>query len=270
MVDRLVISADENTYFKEYINIVYAAWKKFFPEIEVSLAFVSDRDPDDTIFKKLRKYMDVEVYPIVAGVPIENQAKMARHFLAGKYDKDVITIEDIDTIPLQRDFFEDKFSARKEGTILFVGREVYDNTPDKGKCPISTMTAESFLFKKCFNPTNLSYEDFISSFIGSSKFDSKENIAGPPSGFSDESVLRSLLSESDVPTTEKKRSVNIAQDWIDRSWWHVDSSRLKSGNYVTCNFLRPFSKNYQHMREVVEFIYGQDKEKGDVIFGLEQ
>lgn len=266
-VDRVIVSADEHTYFKEYINIVVKAWKKFFPKIKISIAFVSNKTYVDKAFKCLGEDVEVIYFPIVDGIPIGNQAKMARHYLACEYDEEVVTIEDIDTIPLQRDYFEDKFAKRKTKTVLLVGKEVYNQTADEGKCPISTMTSESSTFRNLINPNKDSYRDFIKSFEGVKKFDSKEDIL--KSNFSDESLIRFLLHKNKTATTRVNRNVDIRNDWIDRSWWSINISKLLGYKYITCNFLRPLSMNYGNSLAVVDFIYktkNTDREK--VIFKL--
>jgi hypothetical protein len=268
MIDRLIISADEKTYFKEYLKIVVEAWRKFFPQVKIGLAFVTNEETINPAFLEIDN-LEVTNFPIIPNLPISNQAKMARHYLACCYEQEVVTIEDIDTIPLQKIFFEDKFSQRKKDTILFVGKEVYDNTEDAGKCPISTMTSESNMLKKMINPEDLPYEQFISSFIGTCKFDKKEDISKDV--FSDESLIRYLLDKNPVMVTKVERSVEIRTDWIDRSWWSIDSQKLKNHQYITCNFLRPFSTNYGNIQMVVDFIYGTKMtSKKEVIFKIKE
>ncbi len=267
MVDRLIISADEQSYFKQYLKIVVKAWKKFFPELKISLAFVAESNISPNIFEGISPDLEVKVFPLIDGIPTANQAKMARHFLACQYADELVTIEDIDTIPLQSQFFKNKFESRKKQTILFVGKEVYEHTSDRGKCPISTMTGESYLMKTLVNPENLTYEQFIISFIGIEKFDKKEDIS--KQNFSDESLIRFLLDKNVVATTKVNRSVDIGSDWIDRSWWNINAEKLSNHGYITCNFLRPFSTNYGNMQLVVDFIYNsKNKPKKEVIFTI--
>ena len=70
-------------------------------------------------------------------------------------------INDIDTIPLQRSFFEERWVCRPDGTLLAIGAELYNKTKDKGKFPISYMAAEGYVFKQLFEKTGfmLVYED---------------------------------------------------------------------------------------------------------------
>jgi hypothetical protein len=184
-------------------------------------------------------------------------------------------IEDIDTIPLQVDFVNRILSQREAGKILFVGKEVYKgNGTDEGKFPISNMTSESFNFKKLINPNDLSPEDLFKSWCNIRVFDHKESINNEPDlsgmrGFSDESLLRVLISKND-PNTELaccvNRDVDIRQYWIDRSWWNINQDRLRRDEYVCCNFLRPFSDNYWQIEPIVKYIFNNDNiKKEDVL-----
>ncbi len=65
------------------------------------MAFVTNRAENDDLVSKMREYGDVILYPIIKGIPTPNQAKMARHILAGNYGTEVCMIEDIDTVPLE-------------------------------------------------------------------------------------------------------------------------------------------------------------------------
>ena len=267
MINRLVISADEKTYFKEYLKIVVEAWKKFFPEVKISLAFVTSEKSINPAFLEIDN-LEVTNFPIIRNLPIANQAKMARHYLACSYGEEIVSIEDIDTIPMQRQWFEEKFSKRIKETILFVGKDVYEGTGHEGKCPISTMTAESFLFKAMINPKNLDYEEFIESLVGLRVYDDKEDVS--VLNFSDESTIRALSKNKNIKFTEINRNVDVKVDWIDRSWWSIDEQKMKKLGYVTCNFLRPFSSNFSKIQPVVEFIFEKQKSPSSTIFKLKE
>src|ERR1035437_9033028 len=103
MFDRIIISTDDS-HFKQYWPIVSTAWKKFFPDKKISLAFVTNRNENDPIDDKMREYGEIAVSPVINGTPAANQAKRARHILAGNYGDEICMIEDSDTVPLQAEF----------------------------------------------------------------------------------------------------------------------------------------------------------------------
>ena len=112
MFETLIVSSDE--YFKGFFPIVAKSWRKFFPEIELCAAFVTTRPESDEEVEKLRDIYDkVVIYKPVDGIPTKNVAKMARFLLASTMQNKVCSIEDVDTIPLQKEYFADKISLRK-------------------------------------------------------------------------------------------------------------------------------------------------------------
>jgi len=274
MFDRVIVSCDDS-HFKEFWPIVSKAWAKYFPDAKVSLAFVTDRNENDELVQKMRKYGDVLLFQVVEGIPTANLSKMARHILAGNFGEEICMIEDIDTIPLQTNFVIDRLSQREKGKILFIGKEVYNgHGTDEGKFPISNITGESFLFKKIVNPDNLTHVDLFKSWCNIRVFDHKESINNTPdlsglNGFSDESLWRVLLNRYEISENDFcfiNRGVDIQKYWIDRSWWRIDHNMLKNDEYVICNFLRPFSQHYHLIEPIAKYIFNDENiKKEDVI-----
>jgi hypothetical protein len=274
MFDRVIVSCDDS-HFKEFWPIVSKAWGKYFPDAKVSLAFVTDRNENDELVQKMRKYGDVHLFPVVEGIPTANLSKMARHILAGNFGEEICMLEDIDTIPLQTNFVIDRLSQREKGKILFIGKEVYNGQgTDEGKFPISNITGESFLFKKIVNPDNLTHVDLFKSWCNIRVFDHKESINNTPdlsglNGFSDESLWRVLLNRYKISENDFcfiNRGVDIQKYWIDRSWWRIDHNMLKNDEYVICNFLRPFSQHYHLIEPIAKYIFNDENiKKEDVI-----
>ncbi len=265
MLDRIIVSADDESYFIEYLPVVAKAWQKYFPEARLTLAFVTDTE-NSSLVQRAKSYADVYFFPKIAGVPVPNQSKLSRHFLASTFDSEVCMIEDLDTIPLQRKFFEDKLCSRKEKTLLCVGHEVYYNTPDNGKFPISTMTAEGSIFKQFLNPKNLSYEELMSHWQNMDIQDLKARITSDKSVFSDESLIRHFIDRWSLPKiTKVPREANIREQWIDRSWWSINIQKLRNDEYITCNFLRPPSRYYTEMYEIFKHVYGFPPARDEVL-----
>jgi len=251
MVDKIILSTDET--FRNFIPIASLAWRKFFPSIDVEIAFVTNRRSGDPIFDKIRKYANLTVYEPVSGIPTANQAKVARHILASTKEEKVCSIEDIDTIPLQSEYFQKCFDARPPSSVLAVGAEVFEGTADEGKFPMSTITAEGNTFKQFINPKELEFSEIIKSFVDIREFDKKEDIS--KHSFSDESLMRCLLSRwRDNNIHHITRDVDIREDWIDRSWWSIDSEKLYKGKYVTCNFMRPYESHMHASGDIIKYI----------------
>lgn len=255
--DKVIVSSDDSPFFLNFWPIVCQSWKKHFG-ITPTLAFVSSRNDDDNLVKRLRAHGDVVVVPELFDIPRANQAKVARFLVASMFSDQVCTIEDIDTIPLEQMYIESRLSRRPKNKILAVGREVLENTPHHGKFPISHITAEGSKFKELFNPKSLSYIEAVRSFIGTRVFDHKEDIMNDPGSFSDESLVRALIHANNLQDSifDVRRDVDIKNEWIDRSWWNIDTERLSQGGYISCNFMRPLRENAIFSVPVIEHVYG--------------
>tara|TARA_R100000458_G_C8266393_1_gene241422 strand:- start:464 stop:1246 length:783 start_codon:yes stop_codon:yes gene_type:complete len=257
-MDRLILSTDDNETYINFFPIVAKAWKKFF-DIEVSLAYVTDKDDNHPLVTEMRKYGEVHLFPVVRGVPTGNQAKMARFFLAGMYGDDVCMVNDIDTAPLSTPYFERVLSQYQPGKLLAVGAEVYNNTPHAGKFPIGEITATGKLFEQIVNPEGHEFFTYINSFKFVNVHDHKENILGHE--FSDESLLRVLIERAGIEVVHAKRDVDINTEWIDRSWWNIDIDKLHSEGYTLVNFLRPLMPHFEDIKPIIDYIYGETEFK---------
>lgn len=260
MIDRIVVSSDDSEFI-QYWKIVVYAWKKFFPEVLINLAFVTNRSEKDELVKEIRKYGDgVYLFPEVKNIPTANLAKMSRCVLCTQFENDVCMIEDIDTIPMQRYYTEFVVNKREKGKLLVHGQY---GPPDVGKSPMSNLTAESNIWKEVINPENLEIDDLFKSWIDLKIFDHKEDITG--TYFSDESLMRVLLSRWNSNKIKIIKHHEIPKVALDRSCWNIDNNLLNNGVYQYANMLRPFNNYYDSMIPVVEYIFGSEMLKDDVI-----
>jgi len=268
--DRIILSSNEDKRFTQFIPLVSFAWKKFFPDVKITLAFISDKDINDPIFEKIKRYVDdLNIFKTIDGIPTGNEAKVCRHIMAGYYPDDVCLIHDLDSLPLQRDFHYNLISQRIRNSLLAVGREVYQNTPHEGKFPSGHMTAEGKVFKQLFNPDNCEYIELIKKWSDLKVFDHKEATNQDPLIFSDESLIRAIISLSkNVNVQYVCRNINAKIQWVDRSWWNIDKKRLYSGGYTECNLLRPFDDNFNSIEPIVEYIYGKKLTREEIIFSI--
>ena len=255
MFDRVVLSTDENPNYIEFWPLVCSAWKKFFPEISVSLAFVSDRTESDDLLLRMKKFGDgIEIFKTVDGIPTANHAKVARLILASEFENEVCLIHDIDTVPLQSEYTKSCLAVRNAGELLAVGAELYKDTSDSGKFPMSHVTGEGWIFRKLFNPQGLDREAVVSRFIDCRVCDDKESINNHPDNFSDESLIRAMLYKNkDIVVRHWKRRIFF----LDRSeWGNFHEDIWENGEYAEANMPRPFSSNYEEIEFIVKYICG--------------
>ena len=105
---------------------------------------------------------------------------------------------------------------------------------------------------------------FINDLQGKVKYFDKEDISQPYPHFSDEYLLRVLIEEWAGEVIHIPRNVDIRTQWIDRSWWSIDSDKLNAGQYVTCNFLRNMRDQFSQIKPVADYIYGKSVDIEDV------
>lgn len=279
MFDAVVLATDEK--FKNFVPIVSYAWRAYFPTLPkgaIKVAFVTNRTTDDPVVLKMGEYCQPILFPEVEGIPTANLAKMARFIVASKLEDTVAMIEDIDTIPLQAQYYVNRcmniLSMNDlDNTFLAVGREVYEGTPHEGKFPISTMTATGNTFSKLINPENLDIPSLIESWKNISVFDEKEDIT--KENFSDESLWRVLIDRNQDPDCRQRvnikyinRDINIHTQWLDRSWWgaNLNTENLHNDYYVTCNFKRPMEDHFSDCEQIFNCVLDRYNDRhGDSI-----
>lgn len=266
-MNRLIISSNDSPKYLDFWHITCSSWNKFFPNIPISMAFVTEREECDELVARIRQRMDVRLFRNISGVPSGNLAKVARYLLASEFTNDVCISHDIDSIPLQHAYFSKLLANKKEGMLMGVGKEVYDKTEHAGKFPAGYFTAEGWLFKRLFNPNGLSNNDLFSEWKNIREFDHKESPYISPDTFSDESLIRALVKRNNMSDAMHyvDRGVDIGRDWIDRSWWRIDEDKLFKGGYTDCNMPRPILPNLDKMKSIIRFIYNGDIDYGGVI-----
>jgi hypothetical protein len=83
--DKVIVSCDDSPMFLDFWPIVCSAWFKFFPDVEVDLAFVTKRSNEDPVVQEMREFGDVTVYPMIDDIPASNQGKIARAYHASQH-----------------------------------------------------------------------------------------------------------------------------------------------------------------------------------------
>jgi hypothetical protein len=230
---RIILSADDG-YHLDFLPLASAAWQKFFPEFRISLIVVGNRSWTE-YWNFCGRWVDT--LHVVYGSQHHysaNLAKIGRLWIAGQFGHDVCTLHDIDFVPCQRGFYENKYRQWEPTKIMMMGKEVYTSNPhENGKVPMSAMTTESYIFQQFVNPENLSFTGLFNRFkypINGSVGDHRELVSKPD--FSDESLCLALLNRFGRDRLiEVERGYNIWTDTLDRAAWKVDRDKLFSGGY---------------------------------------
>lgn len=264
-INQIILSANEDPLYIDFWRPVAWAYKKMFPDVTVHLAFLTNRDENDEYVTELRTHGKVTLIRPVDFVPEFTQAKMARFILAAQQGNDVCYIDDIDLLPLRKDFITNKTDKRPDGYLLCVGGEVYHNN---GCYPVSQMTAEGNVWKRFINPFNKTLDELYREWCDTPfMFDRRENPLIPldfsqDSYFSDERLLRRLTTLFQVPKYEMERGYNDflsatidRHTWVgNRECWEYDSGKLEEGGFVNAHCIRPFKKYEGHFGPLFNYI----------------
>jgi len=261
-INRFIISTNENENYIHCWPIVSQITKKLF-NCPSTLAFITNRNNDDSLVKKFKQFGDVVLFTPIEGIPTGNQAKVARMYLATKYQDEICVINDVDIMPLQSNFLTNKVLPIENNKIVAIGANAYRNTKDDGKFPMIYTTALGKTFEEVINPKKMSYKDLLLSWKHTKQIDGKEIISNSPDKFSDESLLRSLISdwkERDDRVVYLNRNFDgyKAVERIDRINWSVDINKLKKWWYIDAHLPRPLNTNMSKIIPLLEFFQIKD------------
>lgn len=256
--NRVILSSDTNPKFIEFWPLVAKGWRKFFPEVEIWLALVGDPSPEQ--LDALKKHGRIAVYRPIPGIPLPNQAKIARYHLAGTWaDDSVNLINDIDLLPLQANYVLSLVRQRPKNHLLTVGAELYTGQ-EQGKFTAGCLTAESWVWTRLMNPNALQWTAFARSFIGMKVCDHKEDVLRTvhhedPDTFSDESLLRAMLRLTGTAVFHAARGFQpYTVRALCRSNWMFDPAKLANGTYVEAHLPRPLSQHQTKIKPLIDYL----------------
>ena len=271
--NKIIVSTNDDPTFYNFWELVYKSWKTFFPNVEVILAFITNRPENDPIVQHLKQWGTVKLYPEILNIPTPNLAKVVRLIEATKHGTDVCMVNDIDLVPLQSEYVYDRLSLREKDKLLLIGRlsewgNLRGNKKYEEKSPMGYTVGESFIWKQVVNPHGYEYEELIKSWIDLYVFDVQEAINHPaadgytPFGFCDESLMRALRSKTPDLVQIINLGFNPKVDGLDRCWWDkTDITRLYKNEYIEAHLPRPINKHLDKIKQIVDYIIKTSSER---------
>lgn len=254
MVDYISLSVNENKDYYDMLPTVAFAYRKFFPECKLILSTLTTIPKD--IIKKLRSFVDgLFIYDAIKNIPTCNLAKIARQYTAANLPiGKTCMINDIDTIVLQRKFFEDRWNKRPAGYMLAIGKELYKGKKNAGNFPISYMAAESEVFRRLFTCSGMTWNNFISFMLRVRCPTGKEDIRKPFKVFSDESYIKVVSGTLQEKIFHQPRVFVPAVDSIARRTKFLDINKLIQNGYFEAHHLLPIHENIDKMKAICKFL----------------
>lgn len=250
MQKKIIIGVNTDPQYYCQLPLIQKAYRTFFPEFSLIICVISDYD--SVLFSKLRIYCDeLHFYSPIDGVLSSNLSKVVRYFHASNCLSDICVMNDIDIIPLIRKYFIVRFNRRKKGSLLTIGSEYYNN----GKFPTPFCTAEGYIFKKFINPLNFSWVNWVHWIKECGVIDKKENITNPFKNFSDESLIRVLLKDSDCNIMSiKKYPKKLIYKYAVSRHHPLDIQRLFTNGYIEGHHLIPLQKYKDKIMNITKFL----------------
>lgn len=251
--DTVVLSTSISPKFSDLWPIVGAAWRKLF-DVPVHLAVVGDQCQVPAF-----DWSHIHYFKPVAGVPIPNQAKLARYYVASNLpDSSVILTNDVDLLPINADFLLRMLTSPRMGTLTTFGGEVYTGK-EQGKFMAGYLMAEGGVWRRLFGVNkDCTWNEFVLSFAGLKKFDTKEDVMNAvhhehPDTFSDESLLRYLVWLTQT-AVDYRKAAHYPERMLDRANWTFSPVLLNSGFYVDCHLPRPLCDHADKIKPLTDFL----------------
>jgi len=256
MEDFTIISAvNDNNKYMSFITTVSQMWFNITGK-KMVLGFITNRDKSDKKIIELREKVDLRIFKPINHIPSPNQAKVTRMYLATQIVGKSMLV-DLDMYVLNDKVLE-WCKSYKEKKITTIGSNAYYNSPSTGKFPMCYTIGDGYIFKSIVNSNNYDYEKLLNSWCNiKTPIDYKEQISNNPNKFSDESLLRCLIKE----TNNEKNIINIfredfvgmtAMKRIDRVNMKYDKQKLYDGYYVDCAPNRPLIED--EMTEIFDYL----------------
>lgn len=258
----IITSFDDNPNYFSFVKSILQMWNNFGYNVEIG--YISD-NPDKDIIEYVQKYADLKIFNTIDNIETGVQSKVTRLFLAS--EKEFFWIVDVDFFVLNINWWEDKFKFHN-GENIVASEKYSDNSA--GKWPMWSNFGSGKTLKNIINPNNLSYYELLNSWKGiGSKYDKKEDVLNNFNNFSDESLLRRLVKDSNYNITFYKRKglnpkgyhINSKGYYrevmkrVDRAWnWEIDKNKLYDGYYIDCFPKRPLNENDPIIKEIFNYL----------------
>lgn len=258
----VVLSSDFSHKFLNFLPLVSRSWEQSFNwPVQVGIVY---KKPD---WPQVQRFVDKyggfsELVPLEAhpSIPMANQGKLARLFLAANSNNQFVLVDDMDTVHLDPEYLKSKIRPwLQSDKMIAIGREVYTGTPQQGAFPMGNFSGPPVLFSELLgvSPGRSSFADWVGSIGLQRTISNRENPRNRPRNFSDEHLVRALRKQTsfDSKIIFLERNLNVKEAWLDRSWWPSEGEiRERAGQFESINFPRPLLANLGRIRLALEIV----------------
>jgi len=238
-IDRVIISTDMNSMYKDFWPVVAEAWKKIVG-IKPTLAFIAPKDAyiDESIGDVIR-------FEPIPGISTALQAQVIRLLLPLYFEDEVCLISDMDMLPLSKSFFIDNVvDAPDDSFVVYRSAAILR----WNQYPMCYNAAKGKTYKEIFGLTGI---DDITNCI--------KRLAqefGHVWSTDQMALFQYLKRWPDFKTRciLLGHTVEVPDKTISRAQWHYDVQKLKRGGYIDAHMLRPYSKYKDHIDRLAGYL----------------
>lgn len=182
-IDKIVTAYDHNPLYSSFKDLTVEAWKRLGIEVQAE-PMTPTRGVASAIMAKITR--------LLAASSEENTDKF-------------VMIADIDMVPLASPL--SAYDGCPDHHLCQFGYEhpAFQQAPDIGKWPMHGTAAKGCTFQKIVNPQGLSNAELLQTWLSGFREDPRSAIMNSPERFSDESLLRCLLSRAEGVEVSKIR-----------------------------------------------------------------
>ena len=262
---KFITSVSDSRNFFEFLGVFRKSLQNMFGNnFKLYVNYVTKKSEDEALVQKVKSFSDeLWLYKPIDDMDDGNYAKVLRMINASKVPcnpEEKVILMDSDIIMLNKSYFSQIYDYDIGDGLGTVGKNIYANTQDSHKFPMSYCFAKPEVFAKIVNPKNLNNIDILKSWSNIRGRDGKENPFNSHTRFSDESLLYHLISNSeyrintyDFQRPDVNRKYGVARR-VDRVRWDFSRERYDKGYYIDFVPMRPFNEMYETMKELIDII----------------
>ena len=227
-INYAIVASDNNPMYLDFWPIVRDLWINLI-KIKPILVLISDKDKvtdnDDHIIHEIKK---------VDNISTAFQSQICRMYVTKYYPHFVCITSDIDMLPLSYRYFNEIANSYNDDNIVILSSDAYHNID---RYPLCYNVAKGSTFNDILN-LDCSFLEYCERLSSRDQgWDTDELYFGE--------CIR-LFNKERIVFLDRIWLYGIASKRIDRAYYcGYDINMLKSGDYIDCHSLRPYSQ-YKH------------------------
>ncbi len=233
-VDRVILASDDNPDYLEFWPLMAKAWKQLIG-IKPTLFLVADESVQ--VDRGIGEVIRFEPIP---GMKTSYQAQVIRILAPAFFENEVSIISDIDTLPINRDYFI-KSVKKVPGNCSAVYRNNYQ--VDELRYPLCYHAMKGSVCREIFGLDHIDFDVVRDKLIEWERYGYGWN--------TDELILTAALKKWNEETGRVYCLDLGVGKHIDKINWKYNKDHLGS-RYIGAHLPRPFSKNKKMIMELVK------------------